>query len=194
MLHRSDNDIRPSAGYSLVEMLIVTGLLLIIATMPIALLRRSREKVYEVEAIRALNMMSMAYENYYAQYGHRYPNYLSDGTITEDVEFSAPEPLWDQLRLYSLVPHRYSRELHDRRDLFARGYRMSIYPADYGVVPGMGYRNTYAIAMIPYEGSIAKRGLVVIQGPRMFSNYPGPLPRKIGRTGRYSISIYILPD
>lgn len=185
---------QPASGYSLIEMLIVTGIILIIATVPVALLRRSREKVHEAEAIRALGIMALAYENYWAQCGHKYPNYRSDGILMQDVDFVSAEDIWDELLARSLVPRRYSGHPHNRRDLLARGYRLSIYPVDYGGVPGMSPRNTYAIGMIPYEGGVGYRPLVIIQGQRFFSSYPTPVPRKMGVLGPYSTTIYTLPD
>lgn len=193
-LRREDMKERPESGYSLVEMLTVVALILILATLPVALLRKSREKTFEIEAIRSLNMMTLAYENYYAQYGQKYPNYHSDHYITEQTQFSNAEEIWDTLTAYSLLPRRYSGFPHNQQNLLAKGYYFSIYPSDYGAVPGMGVRNTYAMGMIPYEGSPAVRGLAVIQGPRFFSNHPGPVPRKLGQMGLYSTTIYTLAD
>jgi prepilin-type N-terminal cleavage/methylation domain-containing protein len=185
---------RRDSGYTLVEMLTVAAIILILATIPVALLRRSREKTYEIEAIRSLNMMTLAYENYYVQYDRMYPNYRSDGMLTEFVQYQSAEQIWDDLLAYGLVPRRYSGYPHDRRNLLARGYIFSIYPSDYGQVPGMTPRHTYALGMIPYEGSPARRALAVIQGPRFFRNHPTPVPRKQGGTGLYSTTIYSMAD
>jgi len=181
-------------GYSLIEMLTVTALILIISTVPVALLRRSREKVHEAEALSALRMMALAYENYWAQEGHRYPNYRSDGMITKDITHTNAEAIWDDLIKLRLIPAHYSGYPHNRRDLLARGYVLSIFPADYGAVPGVGPANTYAIGMIPYKGSTAKRGLAIIQGPRFFSNYPTYLPRKLKGANLLNTEIYTLPE
>jgi hypothetical protein len=181
-------------GYSLIEMLIVCGMILILATIPVALLRRSREKVWEAQAIRALGVMALAYENYYAQNGHMYPNYRTDGELIRDVKYTSAEAVWDDLNAQGLLPREYSGYPHNRRDLLARGYVLSIYPVDYGSIPGGGPENTYALAMVPYKDSIAHKALAVIQGQRFFSNYPSAVPRKFGSVGIFSTTIYTLPD
>jgi prepilin-type N-terminal cleavage/methylation domain-containing protein len=191
---RHENIDHPNRGYSLIEMLIVTAVIIILATMPIALVRRSREKVWEAQAVRALGMMSLAYDNYWAQAGHKYPNFRSDHALQTDIDYVSAESIWDDLVRRSLVPRQYSCYPHKRRDLLARGYVMSIYPADYGGIPGGGARNTYAIGMIPYQGSIAKRPLVIIQGQRFYSSFPTAVPHKMGFLGPYSTTIYTLPD
>jgi len=194
MCSRERNNSNTARGYSLVEMLIVTALIVILATIPVALLRRSREKTYEAEALKSLRMMALAYENYYAQKGHRYPNYRTDGQYAEDIEYQSAEQIWDDLVRSSLLPRQYSGFPHDRHDLLARGYVLSIYPADYGAAPGMGARNIYAMAMIPYEGSIARQAIVVVQGQRFFSMYPTAVPRKMGDLGLYSLTVYSMAD
>lgn len=181
-------------GYSLVEMLIVSALIVILATIPVALLRRGREKTFEAEALKSLRMMALAYENYYAQQGHLYPNYRSDGRYADDIEYQNAEQIWDDLVRSSLLPRQYSGFPHDRRDLLARGYILSIYPADYGALPGMGARNAYAMAMIPYEGSLARKAIVIVQGQRFFSMYPTAVPRTMGELGLYSLNIYSMAD
>jgi prepilin-type N-terminal cleavage/methylation domain-containing protein len=183
-------------GYSLIEMLIVSAIIIILATMPIALLRRSREKVFEAEAIRSLGVMALAYDNYYAQRGHLYPNYQSNQELAKDINYKSAEEIWDDLIAMSLLPRQYSGFPHDKRDLMARGYRLSIFPVDYGAVPGTGPRNCYALAMIPYEGSLARRGIAIIQGPRFFSTnyYPTAVPRKMGGASLFDLTIYSLHD
>lgn len=191
---RDRNTHRTDKGYSLIEMLIVCALIVILATMPIALVRRSREKIHEADALRALRMMALAYENYWAQNGHMYPNFRSDGQMADDIKYKNAEEIWDDLTGMGLVPGQYSGYPHDRRDLLARGYRLSIFPADYGAMTGGGARNTYAIGLIPYPDSVATRGLVIIRGQRFFSNYPSPVPYKMRGMGLYSIDIYSFAD
>ncbi len=182
-------------GYSLIEMLIVTALITILATIPIALLRRSREKTYELEALRSLRMVALAYENYYNQYGHKYPHYHSTGMLSEDIEFTSAEDIWDTIIDYNLLPHLYSGRSHNRRDLLARGYQFTIFAADSGIVPGDGVKNSYAFAMLPYESSIAgNRGLAMVQGNKFYSSYPSALPRNIPGTQMYSLRVYSMGD
>jgi len=194
MFFSNENNRKNPRGYSLIEMLIVTAMITILATIPIALLRRSREKTYEAEALRSLRMMSLAYENYWAQYGHQYPNYLSGGLLEDSIEYTGAEDVWDGIIRRSLLPMQYSGKPHDRRDLLARGYVFTIYPADYGTIPGSGYRNSYAFAMIPYENSVAERGIAMVSGQRFFSNYPSAVPRNIDGPELYSLQIYRLGD
>jgi len=194
MRERGQNKDLNVKGYSLIEMLIVTTLILILATIPISLLRRSREKTYEAEALRALRMMALAYENYFAVNGHEYPNYVSNGQLSENIEFTEAEEIWDELIYQQLVPMRYSGFPHDRQDLLARGYVFSIFPADHGAATGEGARHTYALAMMPYEGSIAQRGLVMVQGHKFFTNYPSALPRNMLGPGLYSLRVYAMAE
>lgn len=189
-----ENTLKRLTGYSMIEMLIVCAVIMILATVPVALLRRSREKVYEAEAVRGLAMMALAYENYYAQHGHEYPNYQSDQTLSADIRYTSAESIWDDFIRMSLLPRQYSGFPHDRRDLLARGYQLSIYPADRGALPGVGARNRYAIGMIPYPDSLAKKGLAVIVGQRFYSLYPTAIPRKLRGVGLDSTTVYTLPD
>ncbi len=183
-------------GYSLIEMLIVTALIFILATVPIALLRRSREKTCELEALKSLRMLALAYENYWAQNGHKYPNYVQSGLVLEeeDIEYSNAAEIWSALISERLLPRMYSGKPYDRRDLLARGYQLSIYPADYGDTTGSGARNTYALALMPYEGSLAKRGLAMVRGQKYFSSYPSAIPRQMHGFGLYSLNVYTVPD
>ena len=138
--------------------------------------------------------MSLAYENYYLQNGNKYPNYRSDKITGKDVTFMLAEQIWDALTAQGLLPKEYSGYPHDRRDLLARGYVLSIYPVDMGAVAGTGPANTYALALIPYKDSVAHKAIAVIQGQRFFSDYPTAVPRKFGALGLYSTTIYTLPD
>lgn len=193
MLNNSDRSVFSVYGYSLIEMLIVTAIIVILATVPIALVRRSREKIMEAEAVRALGIMAIAYENYYSLNQHAYPNYRSDGLLTKDIKFTDAEDIWDELIYQSLLPRQYSGFPHNKKDLMARGYVMSIYPVDYGGTTG-AVKETYAIALYPYKGSLARRPLGIFQGPRFFSNYASAVPRKLGAFGPYSTAIYSLTD
>jgi type II secretory pathway pseudopilin PulG len=181
-------------GYSMIEMLIVTSMIIILATMPIALLRRSREKVYEAQALRALNVVALGYENYWALNKQMYPNFRSDHLITRENQFTNAEAIWDSLLGQNLLPRQYSGYPHNQHDLLAHGYVFSIYPSDFGTITGYNVRNDYALAMIPYKGSMAKRGIAVIQGQRFFSTYPTTVPRKMKGMQIYSTMVYTLPD
>lgn len=181
-------------GYSLIEMLIVTAMIVILATVPIALFRRSRDKVFELDALRALRTVAVAYENYYSTHDFQYPNYHSNGAITEYNQFRDAEAIWDMLHGEKLLPSMYSGFYHDRRDLMARGYRFSIFPSNFGSAGGADAKNTYVLGMIRYQGSLAKRDLVMIHGPRFFTTYPTAIPREMGRMSLLSTTIYALPD
>lgn len=196
MPHRAKIDNRNELGYSLIEMLIVTGIILILATVPIAYLRSAREKSYEAEAVRSLREIALGYENYYAQYGHQYPNYVSTHVvdIKNGAEFRTAEELWDTMMKYSLIPRRYSGIPHNEPNLMAHGYYFSIYPADYGTIPGWGYQNTYAFGLFPNDQYMHKKGIVMIRGQRFFSNFPTTVPRKSDGTTLFSLSIYTLND
>jgi type II secretory pathway pseudopilin PulG len=185
---------RTARGYSLIEMLVVTAMIIVLATIPVALLRRSREKVFEAEAVRALNVIALGYENYWAQNYHMYPNFRSDRLKTAENQFTSAEEIWDSLIRQNLLPRQYSGYPHNQRNLVARGYVFSIYPSNSGTITGANVRNTYAIALIPYKDSLAKEGVAVIQGQRFFSVYPTAVPRKMKGMQIYSTRIYTLPD
>ncbi|HEX9745389.1 MAG TPA: type II secretion system protein [bacterium] len=191
---KKDSHYRNPSGYSLVEMLIVCAIILTLATIPIALLKRAREKAYEVEAIASLKMVATAYEDYYATEGRHYPNFRSDSAINIDNEFVNGEHVWDTLIAYSMLPRKYSGRYHADDNLLARGYYFSIFPSDYGTLPGSRVGNTYAFGLFPVNDSVHKKGIVVAQGQRFFSNFPSAVPRKTGDLGLSNLNIYTLPD
>lgn len=181
-------------GYSLVEMLIVVAIIIILATLPVALLRRAREKTLEAEAVTALRNLSLAYENYWAQNGHKYPNFLSSGDLTPEVDFVNAQHVWSSLIRYSLLPHKYSGVMHSKNDLLARGYYFSIYPADFATLPANGVRNLYAFGLFPYEDSLASRALVMIHGQRFFSVFPSVVPRITDGKSLTDTNIYTIAE
>jgi len=48
--------------------------------------------------------------------------------------------------------------------------------------------------MIPYEDSIARKAVAIVQGQRFFSIYPTAVPRSVGEAGLYSLTIYTMAD
>jgi prepilin-type N-terminal cleavage/methylation domain-containing protein len=185
---------RAMKGYSLVEMLIVVMIIVTLATMPIALFRRSRDKIFEAEALRALRMVAVAYENYYSQNDFQYPNYQSNGAITEYNQFHDAEAVWDELNGKKLLPGMYAFYPHDRRDLLAHGYRFSIFPSNFGSLAEAQAPNTYVFAMMRYPGSLARRDLVMVHGVKFFTMFPSAVPREMGGMSLLSTTIYAIPD
>jgi len=181
-------------GYSLIEMLIVTGIILIIATIPIALIRNSRDRIHEAEALKSLRMMSLAYENFWAQSGHKYPHYRLDGVLEDDIQYTSAENLWDDLIADKLLPGLYSGHPHNENDLLARGYRFTIFPARAGQPPGDGVQNSYAMALMPYEGSPVTRGLAMVRGNKFFTSFPSAVPRKMVSDELSGLQIYTLTE
>jgi prepilin-type N-terminal cleavage/methylation domain-containing protein len=181
-------------GYSLIEMLIVTAMIVILATIPVALLRKSREKVFELDALRALRTVAVAYENYYSTHDFQYPNYQSNGAVTENNRFHDAEAIWDMLNRENLLPGMYSGFYYDRKDLMARGYRFSIFPSDFGDNAEAGAKNSYAFAMIAYDGGVGRRDLVMVHGMRFFTTYPTAIPREMGGMSLISTTIFAMPN
>ncbi|MCX6646491.1 MAG: type II secretion system protein [bacterium] len=181
-------------GYSLIEMLIVTAMIVIMATIPVALLRKSREKVFELDALRALRTVAVAYENYYSTHDFQYPNYQSSGAVTENNQFHNPEAIWAMLNRENLLPGMYSGFYYDRKDLMARGYRFSIFPSDFGDNVEAGAKNSYAFAMIAYDGGVGQRDLVMVHGMRSFTTYPTAIPRAMGGMNLISTTIFAMPN
>jgi len=175
-------------------MLIVCGIILILATIPIALIRNSRDRIHEAEALKSLRMMALAYENYYAQNGLAYPNYRLDGVTEDYIKFGSQEEIWDKLISERLLPGMYSGHTIGERDLLARGYKFTIFPARAGQPAGDGVRNAYAMAMIPYEDSPATRGLAMVRGTKFFTSYPSALPRKMSPDGVAGLDVYTLTE
>lgn len=181
-------------GYSLIEVLIVTSLIIILATIPVALLRRSRDKIFELEALRALRMMSLAYENYYSQNDLQYPNFQTSRGITIDNQFRDAEAIWDMFHREGLLPSQYSGYPHNQMDLLARGYQFSIFPSDFGTPQNTRVNHTYAFAMVAYDGSIANRHLAMVQGRKFFTSYPSAIPREMGEMSLLSLTVYVVPN
>lgn len=181
-------------GYSLIEMLIVTSLIVILATIPVALLRRSRDKIFELEGLKALRMMSLAYENYYSQNDLQYPNFQTSRKITIDNQFRDAEEIWDMFHREGLIPSQYSGYPHNQRDLLARGYQFSIFPSNFGTPQNIRVDHSYAFAMIAYDGSVAKRHLAMVQGRKFFTSYPTAIPREMGEMSLLSLTVYVVPN
>jgi len=194
-MQRPDRNIASnSQGYSLIEMLIVCGIILILATIPIALIRNSRDRIHEAEALKSLRIMALAYENYYAQNGHAYPNYRLDGVTEDYIQYKSQEEIWDKLISEKLLPRMYSGHPIGERDLLGRGYQFTIFPARVGQPPGDGVRNAYAMAMMPYEDSPATRGLAMIQGTKFFTSFPTAVPRKMSSDELAGLDIYTFTE
>ena len=181
-------------GYSLVEMLIVTGIILVLATIPIALIRGGRDKIYEADALKSLRMMSLAYENYYAQNGYEYPHYSLNHVLEDEIQFRTAEEIWDHMIAEKLLPNMYSGRPHNENDLLAKGYRFTIFPARAGQPIGDGVRNSYAFAMMPYEDSPATRGIAMVRGNKFYTSFPSAVPRKMDSDSLDGVVIYSLND
>ena len=153
-------------GYNLLEILVVCIIISILATIPVASMRSAKVKANEVDAISALNVMAVAYENYNNQTRpHRYPNYLKNGALYPDeVDFRSAEDIWRNLISLGLLPTRYADHQHGENNLMAKGFRLSILP--YSTTPAFSSspRYNYAIIMKPYPGSPQPRAIAIFQG------------------------------
>jgi prepilin-type N-terminal cleavage/methylation domain-containing protein len=153
-------------GYNLPEVLVVAAIIGVLATIPIASMRRAKEKTNEMQAIASLNVMAVAYESYNNESRpHRYPHYLQNGAIIDNlIEYRNAEGIWQDLIRKGFVPKRYSGHPHSEPDLFAPGFRLSILP--FGATPSFSAspRFNYAIALVPHEMSDQRRAIAIFQG------------------------------
>jgi len=153
-------------GYNMLEVLVVAIIISILATVPVVSLRNAKVKANEVEAIAALNMIAVAYENYNNQTRpHRYPNYLSNRAVYPGlIDYRSAEEIWDMLISQSLLPRRYVNHTHDELNLLASGFQLSIMP--YSRIPNFSNspRYNYAIVMKPFPGSKQPRAIAIFQG------------------------------
>jgi len=188
------NIVNDTKGYSLVEMLIVCGIIIILATVPIALIRNARDRLGEAEALKSLRMMALAYENYYAQNGHLYPNYRLDGVLEDDIRFKSDQEIWEKLITEKLLPRAYSGHAISEPDLLAKGYRFTIFPARAGQLSGSGVRNSYAMALMPYADSPATRGLAMVRGTKFYTSFPTAVPRKMSSGDLTGLDIYTFTE
>ena len=172
-------------GYNLLEVLVVCIIISIIATVPVVSLRNAKVKANEVDAISALNVMAVAYENYNNQARpHRYPNYLANGAVyTGLIDYRSAEEIWDTLISQSLLPRRYANHSHDEWNLMAKGFKLSIMP--YSRIPNYANspRYNYAIVMKPFPGSPQPRAIAIFQGYNDTWMRISPRARKLPGSG-----------
>jgi prepilin-type N-terminal cleavage/methylation domain-containing protein len=172
-------------GYNLIEILAVAAILGILATVPIASMRRAKAKANEVQAIAVLNMIAVAYESYNNESRpHRYPNYLQSGDLYANlIDFRSAEGIWDDLIRRGFIPKRFSGIPHNQDNLLAPGFRLTIYP--FSVTPSFSAspRYSYVIAMIPFEGSLQTRAIAIFQGHSFGEPHISARARKIPGTG-----------
>jgi hypothetical protein len=146
----------------------------ILASVPVVYLREAKVRANETAALGALNQISAAYEMYrtVASSEKMYPQFFSDGHISDAVTFINSESIWKELIRQSLLPRKYASFRHDTPNLLAPGYIFSIYPVDYGLPSQFSISpyDSYAFALIPIEGSHQPRTLAMLHGQR-FGKY-----------------------
>jgi prepilin-type N-terminal cleavage/methylation domain-containing protein len=174
-------------GYNLIEILTVASILGILITVPVASMRQAKAKTNEVQAIAALNVMAVAYENYNNDSRpHRYPHYLQSGVLYDNlIDFTSAEDLWRDLIRRGFIPRRFSGHPHGEPNLLAPGFSLSIFP--FSVTPSFSAspRYSYIIAMEPFPGSQQPRAIAIFQGDSFGLNHVSPRARKIPGTMDY---------
>ena len=160
----------------------------IMATVPIASMRNAKVKAHEIDALGSLRMMAVAYENYNNQTRpHRYPHYLQGPQLSPPwIEYQSAEEIWDDLIALSLLPRKFAGIPHEEPNLLANGYRLSIIP--FSVIPNISIspRYSYALAMIPIEGSQQPRAIAIFQGMHFGKRMVSANPRKLPGTGDFA--------
>lgn len=176
---------RKARGYNLIELLAVCAIIGILATMPIASLRKAKVKANEVQAIAALNTMAVAYESFNNETRpQRYPNYLANGVLYDNtIDFTSAEDIWDDLQRRGFIPKRYSSHSHNEPNLLAPGFRFSIAP--FSVIPSYSAspRYAYIMVMVPFEGSPQPRAIAIFQGYSFGDEHVSARARKLPASG-----------
>jgi prepilin-type N-terminal cleavage/methylation domain-containing protein len=172
-------------GYNMIELLAVCAIIGILATMPIASMRKAKMKTNEVQAIGALNTMAVAYESYNNETRpHRYPNYLQNGALYDrTIDFTSAEDIWDDLQRRGFISKKYSGHPHNEHNLLAPGFRFSIAP--FSVTPSFSAspRYSYIMVMVPFEGSPQPRAIAIFQGYSFGDEHVSARARKLPASG-----------
>lgn len=184
-------------GYNLVEMLVVSSIMVILAGVALASLREARLQAHEATAVGALNQMQNAYEQYRVTTGRRnYPQFMSNGvTNVSTIPYRNAQDLFAGLVREGLLPQRYSGKPYNQPHLLAAGYQMEIFPFDR---PGVDVNyadvsQNYAIALQPVAGSKQRFTLALINGDADSTTYSArfyKLPNKSLDLSRASIYAY----
>jgi prepilin-type N-terminal cleavage/methylation domain-containing protein len=126
-------------GYTLVEIMLVVGLIGIIATMAIPNLQHARRNALETGCIEGLKQLAEAEEMYYDVYGY----------------YTSGHDQWQDLRRVDAIDAIHWQRLAGRRGWFIKGY--SIQMINLGTYP-----QNYSIAAWPLEKGMDLKTFFVI--------------------------------
>jgi len=143
----SEFRLRTSRGYTMLELMVVSSIISILAAMSFALLSRTRVQAIETAAMSGLNTIATAYEMYYF-FNKEYPQW------GQNQRFSSPEDLWDHLVSEDFLPHSYKNVDFDADTGYIYGftddYAVEIVPFD-ELDPTTSQKGSYFIVFHPYN-------------------------------------------
>jgi type II secretory pathway pseudopilin PulG len=136
----------------MVELMVVSAIISILAAMSFALLTRMRSQVIETNALSALNALATAYEMYY-YHNTSYPQWRSPSE-GGGQRFESPKQLFDHLLEEEYLPPSFSTYRYEEETGFIYGftqdYAVEIMPFNPGD-PTTSSRNSYFIVFHPYN-------------------------------------------
>ena len=187
-------------GHTLIEILAVSAIIGILATIPISYLKEAKIRANETAALGALNQMAAAYEDYrvVGPTIGMYPHFFSNGEINDFATFRNAEEIWDELIEQGLLPSKYRGFSHNEPNLLAPGYIFSIYPVNYGTFSFYSVNpwDSYVFALIPMAGTSQPRTLAVLHGEHFGKYYTNARAHKsTSRSGDLTnIQIFTFAD
>lgn len=139
-------------GFTMVELMVVSAIISILAAISFALLSRMRSQVVETNALSALNALATAYEMYYF-HNTSYPQWRSPAEGGGE-RFDSPKQLFDHLLEEEYLPPSYWSYKYDDETGYIYGFTQ-----DYAVEilpfgpddPTTSRRNSYFIVFHPYN-------------------------------------------
>ena len=81
---------RAPRALTLIEIMVVIGIIAILATLVIPNILRSRINSNEVAAVSNLNTLGKAVQQYYMTNGYKYPHSLADLTLPNKISHISP--------------------------------------------------------------------------------------------------------
>jgi len=138
---------RRARGYTMLELMVVCGIISILAAMSFALMSRVRSQSVETNALSALNVLATGFEMY--RYENRsYPHW------GPGQRFSSPDRIVDDLIKEEFIPRSYKKYVYDPETRYIFGitqdYAIEI-PAYNPADPTTSVANSFFIVFHPYN-------------------------------------------
>jgi prepilin-type N-terminal cleavage/methylation domain-containing protein len=137
---RGSPEIGRARGYTMIEIMLVVGLITILAVVAIPNYQRARQNALETNAIHGLKELSEAEELYFDAFGY----------------YTAGHDQWMDLRRCDAIDAKGYNRLAGRRGVFIKGYSVQLvnlgeYPQNYSIIAwpletGMNLKTFYVIS------------------------------------------------